>query len=97
MKTIQKKRKIKQKRSALVRKNCVNVMIGELIGSSFKLPFDDHGHDGTKLQALHEHGRPRSRMWCPDVIGRDGWVWVEQGTLRKRKFPPQGGGARPNR
>ncbi len=89
--------KIKQNRSGGVSQNCVEVMIGQLSGSSLQLPFDDHGHDGTKLQALHEHGRPRSRMWCPDVIGRDGWVWVEQGTLRKRKFPPQGGGARPNR
>ena len=42
------------------------------------------------------HGRPGPRMWCPHVIGRDGWVWVEQRALRKRKFPPQGGGERPD-
>ena len=32
-------------------------------------------------------GRPRSRMWCPHVIGRDGWVWVEQGALEERDSP----------
>ena len=43
-----------ENRFALVCNNCVVVvMIGELIGSSFQLPFDDHSHDGTKLQARH--------------------------------------------
>ena len=25
--------------------------------------------------------RRHSRMWCPHVIGRDGWEWVEQGAF----------------
>ena len=42
------------------------------------------------------HGRPISRMKCLYVIGRESWVWVEQGALKKREFPPQRGGGRPN-
>ena len=30
-------------------------------------------------------------MYCPDIIGRDSWVWDEQKTLYKT-IPPQGGG-----
>ena len=26
-------------------------------------------------------------MWCPDVIGQDGWVWVKQRALKKKNSP----------
>ena len=39
-------------------------------------------------------GRPDSRMWCPQVIGRDSWVWVKQKALFKR-IPPTRWGRRP--
>ena len=39
-------------------------------------------------------GRPRSRMWCPHVIGRDNWVWIEQETLCKI-IPPTRWGRTP--
>ena len=52
--------------------------------------------DDPKSTNKYLHGRPGPRMWCPHVIGRDGWVWVEQRALRKREFPPQGGGERPD-
>ena len=32
-----------------------------------------------------------SRMWCPHDIGRDSWVWGEQGTLRSINSPPEWG------
>ena len=32
-------------------------------------------------------GRPDSRMYCPDIIGRDSWVWDEQETLYKNNSP----------
>ena len=32
-----------------------------------------------------------SRMWCPDDIGRDSWVWGEQGTLRSINSPHEVG------
>ena len=32
-----------------------------------------------------------SRMWCPDEIGRDSWVWGEQGTLRNINSPHEVG------
>ena len=28
-----------------------------------------------------------SRMWCPHGIGRDSWVWGEQGTLEMMNSP----------
>ena len=28
-----------------------------------------------------------SRMWCPHDIGRDSWVWGEQGTLEMMNSP----------
>ena len=28
-----------------------------------------------------------SRMWCPHDIGRDSWVWGEQGTLEMMSSP----------
>ena len=28
-----------------------------------------------------------SRMWCPHGIGRDSWVWGEQGTLEMMSSP----------
>ena len=28
-----------------------------------------------------------SRMWCPDDIGRDSWVWGEQRTLEMMSSP----------
>ena len=32
-----------------------------------------------------------SRMWCPHDIGRDSWVWGEQGTLRTMNSPHEVG------
>ena len=32
-----------------------------------------------------------SRMWCPHDIGRDSWVWGEQGTLRTMSSPHEVG------
>ena len=32
-------------------------------------------------------GRPDSRMYCPDIIGRDSWEWDEQKTLYKNNSP----------
>ena len=32
-----------------------------------------------------------SRMWCPHDIGRDSWVWGEQGALRIMNFPHEVG------
>ena len=32
-----------------------------------------------------------SRMRCPHDIGRDSWVWGEQGTLRKTDSPHEVG------
>ncbi len=34
-------------------------------------------------------------MYCPDIIGRDSWVWDEQ-KLFIKEFPPQGGGISPH-
>ena len=36
-------------------------------------------------------GRPYSRMWCPHDIGRDNWVWGEQGTLEMISSPHEVG------
>ena len=41
-------------------------------------------------------GRPDSRMYCPDIIGRGSWVWDEQKTLYKT-IPPTGWGNNPSR
>ena len=32
-----------------------------------------------------------SRMWCPHDIGRDSWVWGEQGTLEMMSSPHEVG------
>ena len=32
-----------------------------------------------------------SRMWCPQDIGRDSWVWGEQGTLEMMSSPHEVG------
>ena len=32
-----------------------------------------------------------SRMWCPHDIGRDSWVWGEQGTLGMMSSPHEVG------
>ena len=32
-----------------------------------------------------------SRMWCPHDIGRDSWVWGEQGTLEMMGSPHEVG------
>ena len=32
-----------------------------------------------------------SRMWCPHGIGRDSWVWGEQGTLKMMSSPHEVG------
>ena len=32
-----------------------------------------------------------SRMWCPHDIGRDSWVWGEQGTLGMMNSPHEVG------
>ena len=32
-----------------------------------------------------------SRMWCPHDIGRDNWVWGEQGTLEMISSPHEVG------
>ena len=32
-----------------------------------------------------------SRMWCPHDIGRDNWVWGEQGTLEMMSSPHEVG------
>ena len=32
-----------------------------------------------------------SRMWCPHDIGRDSWVWEEQGTLKMIMSPHEEG------
>ena len=32
-----------------------------------------------------------SRMWCPHDIGRDSWVWGEQGTLWSMNSPHEVG------
>ena len=32
-----------------------------------------------------------SRMWCPHDIGRDSWVWGEQGTLEMMNSPHEVG------
>ena len=41
-------------------------------------------------------GRPDSRMYCPDIIGRDSWVWDKQKTLYKT-IPPTGWGSKRSR
>ena len=41
-------------------------------------------------------GRPDSRMYCPDIIGRDSWVWDEQKALYKI-IPPTAWGNKPSR
>ena len=35
-----------------------------------------------------------SRMWCPHDIGRDSWVWGEQGTLEMMNSPTKWGMSR---
>ena len=39
-----------------------------------KPPLDRFG--GVRWKGVPS--RRHSRMWCSDVIGRDGWEWVEQ-------------------
>ena len=36
-------------------------------------------------------------MWCPEIIGRESWEWVETTFGTVRTFPPQGGGVIWNR
>ena len=36
-----------------------------------------------------------SRMWCPHDIGRDSWVWGEQGTLEMMSSPHEVGDEAP--
>ena len=50
----------------------------------------------TSIKHLCLPGRPDSRMYCPDIIGRDSWVWDEQKTLYKI-IPPTGWGNKPSR
>ena len=50
----------------------------------------------TSIKHVCFPGRPDSRMYCPDIIGRDSWVWDEQKTLYKI-IPPTGWGNKPSR
>ena len=50
----------------------------------------------TSIKHLCLPGRPDSRMYCPDIIGRDSWVWDEQKALYKT-IPPTGWGSKRSR
>ena len=50
----------------------------------------------TTIKHVCFPGRPDSRMYCPDIIGRGSWVWDEQKTLYKI-IPPTGWGNKPSR
>ena len=50
----------------------------------------------TTIKHVCFPGRPDSRMYCPDIIGRDSWEWDEQKTLYKI-IPPTGWGNNPSR